>query len=108
MEIFIFFIIEVNSKHRSIFSLSGLDYVYSNLIFNPLFEDGQFEDVSRIKNSFCWKYFLLDKVNHKAKCKVKISESEYCNRVYSAQEGATTGGMKNHLKNAHGILFREQ
>jgi len=86
----------------------GLDYVYSNLIFNPLFEDGQFEDVSRIKNSFCWKYFLLDKVNHKAKCKVKISESEYCNRVYSAQEGATTGGMKNHLKNAHGILFREQ
>ena len=78
------------------------------MISNPLFEDGLFEDVSRIKNSFCWKYFLLDKVNHKAKCKVKISESEYCNRVYSAQEGATTGGMKNHLKNAHGILFREQ
>ena len=78
------------------------------MISNPLFEDGQFEDVSQIKNSFCWKYFLLDKVNHKAKCKVKISESEYCNRVYSAQEGATTGGMKNHLKNAHGILFREQ
>ena len=89
--------------NRSIFSLSGLDCVYSNVIFNPLYEDGQFEDVSQIKNSFCWKYFLLDKINHKAKCNVKISEGEYCNRVYSAQDSATTS-LKYHLKRRHGIF----
>jgi len=81
----------------------GLDCVYSNVIFNPLFEDDQFEDVSQIKNSFCWKYFLLDKVNDKAKCQIKISEGEYCNRVYSAPEGATTS-LKYHLKRRHGIF----
>ena len=73
------------------------------MISNPLFEDGQFEDVSGIINSFCWKYFLLDKVNEKAKCKIKISEGEYCNRVYCAPEGATTS-LKYHLKRGHGIF----
>ena len=93
-----------NSKHRSIFSLSGLNYVDSSLIFNP-FEDDQFEDVSKVQKSYIWKYFLLDKANHKAKCKVKIGEGQYCDRVYSSQEGATTGAMKNHLKNHHGIFY---
>ena len=65
---------------------------------------GQFEDVSKVRKSFCWKYCLLDKVNDKAKCQIKISsEGEHCNRVYSAPEGATTS-LKYHLKRVHGIF----
>ena len=81
------------------FSLAGLNYVDSSLVFNP-FEDDQFEDVSQVQKAFCWKYFLLDKANQKAKCKVKIREGEYCDRVYSA---TTTRGIKYHLENNHGI-----
>ena len=49
------------SKDRSIFSLSGLNYVDSSSIFDPLGDEQQFEDVSQFKKAFCWKYFL--KVN---------------------------------------------
>ena len=69
------------------------------------FEDGPFEDVSKVKRAFCWKYFLFDHVNHKAKCKVEISAGEYCDRVYSALGGAISGAMKHHLKNHPSLIF---
>ena len=90
-----------NSKHRSIFSLSGLNFVDSSPIFDP-YEDYQFEDVSKVQKAFCWKYFLLDKTNHYAKCKVKINEGEYCDKVFTSKGGTTN--FNRHLKNRHGIL----
>ena len=74
------------------FSFSGPNYI-----------DGQFEDVSNFRKAFCWKYFLLDKTNLKAKCNVfKIDEGKYCNRFYDAH-GGTTSKFNMHLKNHHGI-----
>ena len=67
-----------------------------------IFKDGQFEDVSEIRKAICWKYVLLDKVNYRAKCSVKISEGEYCDRVYSAKGGSTTA-LNTHLRKRHGI-----
>ena len=68
-----------------------------------LFKDDQFEDVSKVRKAFCWTIFLLDKETHKAKCKVKISEGKYCDRIISAR--FTTNNCNQHLKNCHGILF---
>ena len=87
-----------NEPNPNFFSFLGPNYVDSSLIF----QDGLFEDVSKDKRAICWKYFLLDKANHRAKCRVEIIEGEYCDRVYSAQGGAQKGGsgaMKKHLKN---------
>ena len=83
------------SKNRSIFSLSGHIYVDSSSIFDPL-EEGQFEDVSQVKKAYCWKYFLLDKTNQKAKCKVQISDGIFCDRIINFK------ACNKHLK-IHGI-----
>ena len=87
------------SNHRSIFILSGLNYVASSSIFDPFVEEGQFEDVSKIQKAFCWQYFLLDKTNQKAKCKVKISDGNFCDRIISSK------ACNKHLK-IHGIDIR--
>ena len=72
-----------------------------------LFKDGQFEDVSKIRKAFCWKYFLLDEENYKAKCKVKFVEGVYCDRVLSARGSngcaQATPAFKKHLKDEHAI-----
>ena len=81
------------------FSFSGSKLVDSSLIF----KDGQFEDVSEIRKANGWKYVLLDKVNCKAKCSVKISDGEYCDRILSVTGGNTTI-INNHLKRLHGII----
>ena len=83
--------------NRSILSLSGLNYIDSSLKF----EDNQFEDVSKFRKAFCWKYFLFNKANNRAKCNVKISEVEYCDRTYDAING--TSNFNSHLKKHHGI-----
>ena len=88
-----------NSKQRSIFILSGLNYVASSSIFDPFVEEGQFEDVSKIQKAFCWQFFLLDKTNQKAKCKVKISDGNFCDRIISSK------ACNKHLK-IHGIDIR--
>ena len=67
---------------------------------------GQFEDVSKTRKAFCWKYCLLDKANGKAKCKVKISEGKYCDKVISAKSG--TKGVIEHLKRLHGMTPTEK
>ena len=87
-----------NEPNPNFFSFLGPNYVDSSLIF----QDGLFEDVSKDKKAICWKYFLLDKANHKAKCRAKISEGEYCDRVLTAK-GGTTSPLNSHLKNQHGI-----
>jgi len=68
-----------------------------------LFKDGHFEDVSEVRKANGWKYVLLDKVNHRAKCSVEISEGEYCDRILSVTGGNTTI-INNHLKRLHGII----
>ena len=83
---------------RSIFSLSGLNYVDSSSIYDP-FEDDQFEDVSQVKKAFCWKYFLLDKTNRKVKCKVEISDGNFCDRIITYK----ASNIQRHLKDLHGI-----
>ena len=80
------------------FSFSGPNLVDSSLIF----KDGQFEDVSEVRKAICWKYFLFDGKNHKAKCSVKNSEGEYCDRILSVPCGNTTS-LRRHLKNRHEI-----
>ena len=88
------------SKPRSIFSLSGFNYLDSNSIYDPFVEDvGQFEDLSQIKKAFCWKYCLLDKANRKVKCKVQISEGNFCDRIMSYK----ASNIYRHLKHHHGI-----
>jgi len=77
----------------------GLNYVASSSIFDPFVEEGQFEDVSKIQKAFCWQYFLLDKTNQKAKCKVKISDGNFCDRIISSK------ACNKHLK-IHGIDIR--
>ena len=67
-----------------------------------MINDDQFEDVSKVRKAICWKYFLLDKTNDKAKCRVKIGEGEYCDRVFYAK-GGTTSKLNNHLGKQHGI-----
>ncbi len=76
--------------------------LFNYLDSSSIFIDGQFEEVSKAKIALCWNYFLLDKTNDKAKCKVKISEGEYCDRVYSAKGGSTTA-LNTHLRKQHGI-----
>ena len=69
-----------------------------------MINDDQFEDVSKVRKAICWKYFLLDKTNDKAKCKVKISEGEYCDRVFCTQRArGSTSSITNHLRKQHGI-----
>ena len=85
------------SKDRSIFSLSGLNYVDSSSIFDPLGDEQQFEDVSQFKKAFCWKYFLLDETNQKAKCKIKMRDGNICNRIISSK------ACNKHLKQYHGM-----
>ena len=88
------------SKPRSIFSLSGFNYLDSNSKYDPFVEDvGQFEDLSQIKKAFCWKYCLLDKTNRKVKCKVQISEGNFCDRIMSYK----ASNIYRHLKHHHGI-----
>ena len=81
------------------FTFSEPNYVDSSSI---LFKDDQFEDVSKVRKSFCWKYCLLDKVNDKAKCKVKTSEGKYCDKFISVKGG--TKGIIEHLKRRHGMI----
>ena len=66
-----------------------------------IFNDDQFEDVSNSRKAFCWKYFLCDKANGKAKCKVEISKGEYCDTIFIAKYG--TSMLNRHLKHSHGI-----
>jgi len=83
------------------FSFSGPNLVDSSLIF----KDGQFEDVSEVRKAICWKYFLFDGKNHKAKCSVKNSEGEYCDRILSVNiKSSGTTSMNRHLKNRHEIF----
>ena len=81
------------------FSISECNLVDSSSIF----KDGQFEDVSEVRKAYCWNYFLFDGTNHKAKCRVKTSEGEYCDRILNPNSGNTTS-MNRHLKNRHGII----
>ena len=81
------------------------NYVDSSSI---LFKDGQFEAVSKVRKAFCWKYFLLDEENLKAKCKVKFSEGRgCCDKVFSVKgyNGCVqvSGTINKHLENEHGI-----
>ena len=68
---------------------------------DSIFNDVQFEDVSNSRKAFCWKYFLCDKANGKAKCKVEISKGEYCDTIFIAKYG--TSMLNRHLKHSHGI-----
>ena len=90
------------------FTFSEPNYVDSSSI---LFKDDQFEDVSKVRKAFCWKYFLLDEENYKAKCKVKFSEGGYCDKVFSVKghNGCVqvTGHIYNHLESQHGITHEK-
>jgi len=80
------------------FSITGCNLVDSSSIF----KDGQFEDVSEVRKAYCWNYFLFNGTNHKAKCRVKTNEGEYCDRILSVPCGNTTS-LRGHLKNRHEI-----
>ena len=87
------------------FTFSEPNYADSSSI---LFKDDQFEDVSKVRKAFCWKYFLLDEENLKAKCKVKFSEGRgCCDKVFSVKgyNGCVqvSGTINKHLENEHGI-----
>lgn len=52
-----------------------------------------FEDVSKIRNSFVWRHFLLNKEKELAKCK-------FCHKELKAK-GSSTKGLIEHLNRSH-------
>ena len=57
----------------------------------------QFEDVFQHKKAYCWKFFLLDKMNRKTKCKI-------CSQIMTLQKNGSTNNFYKHLKNRHRII----
>ena len=57
----------------------------------------EFEDVSHIKKSHVWKFFLFNQSQNLAKCK-------FCGKFMSAS-GGTTSTMMRHIKSKHSTIL---
>ena len=57
----------------------------------------EFEDVSHIKRSNVWKYFLFNKQHNLSKCR-------FCNKLMNVPSG-TTSNLTRHLKSKHSDLM---
>ena len=69
----------------------------SNFLATQFATAPQFEDVFQHKKAYCWKFFLLDKMNRKTKCKI-------CSQIMTLQKNGSTNNFYKHLKNRHRII----